>query len=110
MSKFGKIISYLLPVIFFTVLMGFMAGCESKKAVTEENKAIIGRLAELWNTGNLAIADEAFDADFVNHDPNNPEVTNLENGHTRNRNPGGVDRDYDSSFCRRQGSGNVVGS
>ena len=28
--------------------------------------------------GNLAIADEIFGADFVNHDPNNPEVINLE--------------------------------
>jgi steroid delta-isomerase-like uncharacterized protein len=44
----------------------------------DANKAIIGRLAELWNTGNLAIADEIFGADFVNHDPNHPEVTNLE--------------------------------
>ncbi|GAH82336.1 unnamed protein product, partial [marine sediment metagenome] len=57
MRKFGKIVSYLILVIAFTVLMGFMAECESKKAVTEENKAIIGRLSELWNTGNLAIAD-----------------------------------------------------
>lgn len=80
MRKFGKIVSYLLPVIAFTVLMGFMAGCESEKAVSDldANKAIIDRLSELWNTGNLAIADEIFDADFVNHDPNNPEVTNLE--------------------------------
>jgi len=78
MRKFGKIVSYLILVIAFIVLMGFMAECESKKAVTEENKAIIGRLAELWNTGNLAIADEIFDADLVNHNPNNPGVINSE--------------------------------
>jgi predicted ester cyclase len=78
MHKFGKIVIYLLLVIAFIVLMGFMAEGESKTAVTEENKAIIGRLSELWNTGNLAIADEIFDADFVNHDPNNPGVTNSE--------------------------------
>ena len=78
MRKFGKIVSYLILVIAVTVLMGFIAEGESKTAVTEENKAIIGRLAELWNTGNMAIADEIFGADFVNHDPNDPEVTNLE--------------------------------
>ena len=78
MHKFGKIVSYLILVIAFTVLMGFMAECESKAALTEENIAIIGRLVELWNTGNLAIAGEIFGADFVNHDPNSPEVTNLE--------------------------------
>lgn len=78
MRKFGKIVSYLLLVIAFAILMGFMAECESKTAVIEENKAIIGRFAELWNTGNLAIADEIFSSDFVNHDPNDPGVTNLE--------------------------------
>jgi len=78
MRKFGKIVRYLILIIAFTVLMGFMAECESKKAVTEENKAIIGRFAELWNTGDLAIADEIFSSDFVNHDPNDPGVTNLE--------------------------------
>jgi len=78
MRKFGKIISYLILVITFTVLMGFVAECESKTSVIEENKAIIGRFAELWNTGNLAIADEIFSSDFVNHDPNDPGITNLE--------------------------------
>jgi len=80
MRKFGRIVSYLILVIAFIVLMGFMAECESNKAVVDPdaNKAVIGRLAELWNTGNLSIADEIFGADFVNHDPNYPEVTNLE--------------------------------
>jgi len=78
MPKSGKIVSYLILVIAFTVLMGFMAEGESKTAVIEENKAIIGSFAELWNTGNLAIADEIFSPDFVNHDPNDPGVTNLE--------------------------------
>ena len=79
MHKFGKIVIYLLLVIAFTVLMGFTAEGESSAAGdSDANKAIIGRLAELWNTGNLAIADEIFGADFVNHDPNDPEVTNLE--------------------------------
>jgi len=78
MRKSGKIVSYLILVIAFTVLMGFMAEGEGKTALIEENKAIIGSFAELWNTGNLAIADEIFSPDFVNHDPNDPGVTNLE--------------------------------
>ena len=40
MRKSGKIVSYLILVIAFTVLMGFMAEGESKTAVIEENKAI----------------------------------------------------------------------
>jgi len=79
MRKFGKIVIYLLLVIAFTVLMGFMAEGESSAAGDPDaNKVIIGRLAELWNTGNLAIADEIFGADFANHDPDDPGVTNLE--------------------------------
>lgn len=79
MRKFGKIVSYLILVIAFTVLMGFMAEGESSAVGDPDaNKAIIGRCPELWNTGNLAIADEIFGADFVNHDPDNPEITNLE--------------------------------
>jgi steroid delta-isomerase-like uncharacterized protein len=79
MRKFGKIVSYLILIIAFTVLMGFMAEGESNAAGgPDANKAVIGRLGELWNTGDLAIADEVFDADFLNHDPNNPEVTNSE--------------------------------
>ena len=78
MRKFGKIVSYLILVIAITVLICFTAEGESKAAVTEENKAITSRLSEIWNTGNLAIADEIFGAEFVNHDPHNPEVSNLE--------------------------------
>jgi steroid delta-isomerase-like uncharacterized protein len=81
MRKSGKIISYLILVITFTVLMGFMAECESKKAVTgdpDANKAILLRAFELWNTGDLTIADEIFATDFVNHDPNDPNIIDLE--------------------------------
>ena len=35
----------------------------------EENKAVVRRvLDEAWNTGNLAVVDETFAADFVDHD------------------------------------------
>ena len=79
MHKFGKIVIYLILIIAFTVLMGFMAEGESSAGGNlAANKAIISRLGELWNTGNLAIADEIFDADFVNHDPSDPKITNLE--------------------------------
>lgn len=44
----------------------------------EEYKAIVKRAEELWNTGNLAIADEICATDFVNHDPGAPDVRDLE--------------------------------
>lgn len=33
----------------------------------EENKALIRRYVELWSTGNLALADEIFAENFVDH-------------------------------------------
>src|SRR5258706_15006676 len=33
----------------------------------EANKALVRRYVELWNTGNLALADEVLSADFVDH-------------------------------------------
>jgi steroid delta-isomerase-like uncharacterized protein len=44
----------------------------------EENKAVGRRAEELWNTGNLAIADEVYATDFANHDPSTPDVRDLE--------------------------------
>jgi len=44
----------------------------------EENKTIVQRAEELWNTGDLAIADEVYATDFVNHDPGLPDVRDLE--------------------------------
>ena len=48
--------------------------------LTEENKDIVRRtIEELWNKGNMAVADELHAANFVNHDPcGTPETVNLE--------------------------------
>ena len=34
---------------------------------SEANKALVRRYVELWDTGNLALADEVLAADFVDH-------------------------------------------
>ena len=46
--------------------------------MSEDLKAIIKRSKELWNTGDLAIADEIFAEDFVLHYPFDPSVRDLE--------------------------------
>ena len=41
---------------------------------TEENKALIRRIVEeLWNQGNLGLADELVAPDYVGHDPTSPD-------------------------------------
>lgn len=41
----------------------------------EENKANARRaVAEFWNKGNMALFDEFWATNYVNHDPSNPEV------------------------------------
>jgi steroid delta-isomerase-like uncharacterized protein len=51
---------------------------QTAAADTEANKALVLRLLEVFNQGNLAVADEIFGTDFVNHDPSRPDVTDLE--------------------------------
>jgi len=63
-------------VIVSIILIAFGSVLQAT-ADTEANKSIALRLVDLWNTGNLAIADEIFAADFVNHDPSNPNVIDL---------------------------------
>jgi steroid delta-isomerase-like uncharacterized protein len=44
----------------------------------EQNKATIEQTVRIWNTGDLALADQTYTADFVNHDPNRPNVTDMD--------------------------------
>lgn len=46
--------------------------------MSEEMRKTINRSIELWNTGNLAIADEIYAKDFANHYPFDPSVSNFE--------------------------------
>ena len=48
--------------------------------MSEENKAIARRvIEEFLNTGNPDVADEIFAADYVDHNPSNPEMSGVEN-------------------------------
>jgi steroid delta-isomerase-like uncharacterized protein len=48
-------------------------------ATAQTNAEVVQRVAdEVWNQGNLAVADELFADDFVNHDPNPGGATDLE--------------------------------
>ena len=40
----------------------------------EDNKAVVRRWNELWNTHNVAAVGEMVTSDYVRHDPNAPEV------------------------------------
>jgi steroid delta-isomerase-like uncharacterized protein len=46
--------------------------------MSEESKAIVQRAFEACNTGDLALFDEIWAADYVHHDPAEPEVRSLE--------------------------------
>ena len=52
--------------------------CSGVSAQTEANKTIIERWVEMWETADLAIADEIFAADFVAHIPHYPQASDLE--------------------------------
>jgi len=61
-----------------TIAIVLAGSFQAAFADTEANKAAIERWLEIWNTGDLTIADEVFAADFVNHDPSVPDVINLD--------------------------------
>jgi steroid delta-isomerase-like uncharacterized protein len=42
-----------------------------------ENRKITERSTNLWNTGNLSIADEIFTTGYTHHDPARPDVRDL---------------------------------
>jgi hypothetical protein len=77
----------LFMFIPLVILLCFTFGCKNKEVMTEreemkvqaeieaQNKDTIKRYNdEIWNQGNLAVADDLFATDFVNHDPNLPYI------------------------------------
>jgi steroid delta-isomerase-like uncharacterized protein len=67
-------ISSVVPAGFMFLALGGVL-----QANAQTNTEIVQRVAEeIWNQGNLALADELFAYDFVNHDPNPGGVTDLE--------------------------------
>jgi len=67
---------------FFLLFMGVsflvISACEKEVDIESENKAILDRVDDIWNTGDLANIDDIFAIDFINHDPNAPDVNDLE--------------------------------
>ena len=60
-------ITMILPL---ALLLCFTFGCQKQveKGITEEEaKAFIDRDLEIWNEGNLAVADDLYDPDYVQH-------------------------------------------
>jgi steroid delta-isomerase-like uncharacterized protein len=60
------------------LLVAFSGVLQTAAAQTEANKAVVERWLALWNTQDLAIADEVFAADFVPHSPHFPYIADLE--------------------------------
>ena len=73
---YSQIRNISVACILLVVLGGLF---QTATAQTEANKALAVRIGEeVWNQGNLAVADEIFATDFVYHDPSRPDVTDLE--------------------------------
>ena len=72
MRKIAQKFSFLIPVIAFSVLVVFIAGCEKK---TEKAKALIRRVfEEVWSQGKLDVIDEIIATDFVKHISGSPDI------------------------------------
>ena len=64
--------------VFVTGFM-FLTSVGVPQVNAQTNAEIVQRVTdEIWNQGDLAVADELFANDFVNHDPNPGGVTDLD--------------------------------
>jgi len=63
-------------LVLVLIVLGFTVGCQQQtgqsaeeiEALLEDNKAIARRtFEEIWNQGNLGVADEIYDASSVSH-------------------------------------------
>jgi len=74
MRRIGQIFKVLVPIIALVALVVFMAGAGRRERATEEkNKAVIMRCLEVWNKGDMAIADEIYADNFIRHQDTIPE-------------------------------------
>mgnify|MGYP001072879966 CR=1 FL=1 len=75
MRKIGEILRFLIPVIALAALVVFMTGAgRRERATLEKNKAIVMRYAdEVWNKGNMAVADELEATNFIRYIDTVPE-------------------------------------
>lgn len=80
MRRFAQFDGFLILVMTFALPAVLMVCCGGGKMTQEEeNKAIVRQFwQEGWEQGNQAVFDEICAGDFVNHDPNVPEVIDLE--------------------------------
>ncbi len=67
-----------LFLLFMGVSFLAITDCSKKVDITTKNENLVKGWFQVWNTGDLAIAEETSATDFVNHDPNRPEVTDFE--------------------------------
>ncbi len=64
-----------VSVLFIGVVILAVSACTEKSDITEANKAIVRRgLEELYNRGNLDLADEIFAPEYVWHNVGGPDV------------------------------------
>jgi len=80
MRKIGQIFRFLIPVIALVALVVFMTGAgRRERATLEKNKAIVMRWNdEIWNKGDMAVADELLTSDHVRHIAGEPDLVGPE--------------------------------
>ncbi len=66
--------TYVATFILFLLCLTFSCQQQVEEGLTEEEaKALVERDLEIYNEGNLAMADELIDPNYVEHDAANPE-------------------------------------
>jgi len=74
MRKIEQIFRFLIPVIALVALVVFLVGAgRRERATIQKNKALVMRSAEeVWNKGNMAVADEIYASNYIRHQDDLP--------------------------------------
>ncbi len=67
-----------LLLLFMGLSFLAIGACTEMIDTAKKNQNLVKRWFQMWNTGDLASAEEIFATDFVNHDLNHPEKTHFE--------------------------------
>jgi len=67
-----------LALLFVGLAFLATSACTERIDTAKKKENLVERWFQAWNTGDLAVAEEISATDFVNHDPNRPKVTDLE--------------------------------
>lgn len=75
--KLNNILNQMTSLVLVLIFLGFITGCQqqpSNEQIEAEMRALVERTLEIWNEGDINVADEICDPSFTRHEVNVNDV------------------------------------